>query len=100
MGGQTVLVLAPLSVKPEFQRQVVGPTLIRRAHRLAKELGYQYSLVLGSGLCYPKFGYIPAEQLGVTPPEGIPSANLMAVKLQKSAKPLSGTVTYAKEFGL
>lgn len=70
--------------------------MIRRAHSLAKELGYQYFLVLGSGLYYPKFGYIPAEQLGVTLPEGIPSANLMA----KSAKPLSGTVTYAKEFGL
>lgn len=61
VGGQTILALAPLSVKPEFQKRGVVSSLIRRAHRFAKELSYQYSLVLGSELYYPKFGYIPAE---------------------------------------
>lgn len=35
VGGETVLALAPLSVKPAFQRQGVGTALIRAAHSTA-----------------------------------------------------------------
>lgn len=100
VGKSEVLVLAPLSVRPLYQRQGVGSALITEGHRIAKTLGYQYSLVLGSELYYPRFGYIPAEELGVIVPDGIPSANFMAMKLQANAQPLNGTVIYAKEFGL
>src|SRR5699024_8518524 len=75
VGEDTVLVLAPLSVKPKFQRQGVGTALIEQGHKIARELGYSYSLVLGSEKYYPRFGYIPAEQLGIQVPEGIPSPN-------------------------
>lgn len=100
VGGSEVLALAPLSVKPEFQRQGVGTALINEGHRIAGKLGYQYSIVMGSELYYPKFGYIPAERLGISAPEGVPSVNFMAIKLQENAKPISGPVVYAKEFGL
>lgn len=100
VGNDEVLVLAPLSVKPKFQKQGIGTALISEGHRIAKELGYQYSLVLGSELYYPKTGYIPAEQLGIDVPQGIPSDNFMAIKLQENAKAISGAVTYSKEFGL
>lgn len=33
VGDDTVLVLAPLSVKPEFQRQGVGTALMNKAHK-------------------------------------------------------------------
>ena len=33
-------------------------------------------------------------------PEGIPSANFMALRLREGAEPLSGAVAYAPEFGL
>jgi len=100
VGEDTVLVLAPLSVSPECQRQGVGTALMHEAHRIAKELGYQYSLVLGSELYYPRVGYLPAEQFGVEVPAGMPAINFMAMKLQENAKPIRGAVTYAKEFGL
>ena len=100
VGGDEVLVLAPLSVKPIYQRKGIGMALIAEGHKIAKDLGYQYSLVLGSKLYYPKSGYLPAEQLGVIPPKGIPSANFMAIKLQEQAKPIHGEVTFAKEFGI
>lgn len=96
--GQTILALATLSVKPEFQRQ--GAALISRADRLAKQSGYQHSSVLGSKPYYPQFGYIPARQLEITPLEGIRSPNLMAVKLQENAILLGSPVIYAKDFGL
>ena len=100
VGEDTVLVLAPLSVKPKFQRQGVGTALIEQGHKIARELGYSYSLVLGSEKYYPRFGYIPAEQLGIQVPEGIPSPNFMAMKLREEGAPISGAVTYPEEFGM
>lgn len=100
IGNDTVLALAPLSVKPEFQRLGVGTALMNKAHKIAKELGYQYSLVLGSEFYYPRVGYLPAEQFGVIVPEGIPSENLMILKLDENAESIGGEVTYAKEFGM
>lgn len=100
VGEDTVLVLAPLSVVPEFQKQGVGTALIKEGHKVAKALGYEYSLVLGSEVYYPRFGYVPAVQFGVELPEGMPSENFMAIKLQDNRKSISGLVVYAKEFGI
>lgn len=102
VGNDTVLVLAPLSVNPQYQRQGVGTALMNKAHSIAKELGYLYSLVLGSEFYYPRIGYLPAEQFGIEVPDGVPSKNFMAMKLQENTKPahISGSVVYAKEFGL
>ena len=100
VGGALVLVLAPLSVRPEFQRQGVGTALMERAHEIARARGEDYVLVLGSQDYYPRAGYRPAEELGAAVPEGIPSANFMALRLREYAEPLSGAVAYAPEFGL
>ena len=45
---QEELALAPLVVLPEYQKQGIGRTLIQEGHKKAKELGYHYSVVLGS----------------------------------------------------
>lgn len=100
VGDTTVLVLAPLSVRPQYQRQGVGTALMEKAHRTAGSLGSPYSLVLGSETYYPRAGYRPAEQFGIEVPEGFPSANFMALKLREDAPPLHGSVVYAKEFGI
>ena len=100
VGGAPVLVLAPLSVRPEFQRRGVGTALMERAHEIAGARGEDYVLVLGSQDYYPRAGYRPAEELGAAVPEGIPSANFMALRLREGAEPLSGAVAYAPEFGL
>lgn len=100
VGSREVLALAPLSVKPEYQKQGVGAALITEGHRIAAELGYEYSLVLGSELYYPRFGYVPAVKMGVMLPEGFPSENFMAIKLQKDASLLDGSIIYAREFGI
>ena len=100
VGSDTVLVLAPLSVLPAYQKQGVGSALIREGHRIAKAAGYGYSLVLGSEHYYPRFGYIPAEEWGIEVPEGIPAVNFMAIRLREDAKPIRGSVTYPEEFGL
>ena len=98
VGQDIVLVLAPLSVSPKFQRQGVGTALIREGHRIARERGYRYSLVLGSETYYPRSGYLPAAQFGIQIPDGMPEANFMAIPLQEQAGPISGAVSYAEEF--
>lgn len=100
VGIDTVLVLAPLSVSPKHQKQGVGTALILEGHRIAKELEYGYSLVLGSEKYYPRVGYLPADSLGISVPEGIPSQNFMAIRLHENAASIGGAVTYAKEFGM
>lgn len=100
VNDQEVLVLAPLSVKPQYQKQGVGTALIVEGHKIAKRLGYQYSVVLGSETYYPRVGYVPAQRLGIEVPEGIPSENFMAIQLQENAQPIRGAITYAEEFGM
>lgn len=100
VGGVTVLILAPLSVRPAFQRMGVGTALIQEGHKIAIALGYPYSLVLGSETYYPRSGYRPAEEFGIEVPAGIPSANFMAIRLREDAEPLSGHVVYPREFGI
>lgn len=99
VGEHVALALAPLSVAPTWQRRGIGTALIREGHRIAQELGYDYSVVLGSDEYYPRVGYVPAEALGILPCFDVPSENFMACKLREDAPAISGVVTYAKEFG-
>lgn len=98
--GKTVLALAPLSVLPECQRSGVGTALISAGHDIARGLGYEYSVVLGSELYYPKYGYVPADELGIFPPFDVPRENFMAIRLRDDAEQISGVLEYAKEFGI
>lgn len=100
IGDTTALALAPLSVSPDCQRQGVGTALIEQGHRIGAELGYPYSVVLGSEIYYPKSGYRPAEEFSIEIPEGVPAENYMAIKLLPQAKPVHGKVVYAAEFGM
>lgn len=98
IGKTTQLSLAPLSVLPPFQRQGIGTALIQEGHRIAKELGYAYSIVLGSETYYPRLGYAPASLYGIRPPFEVPDANFMAFPLRIPAPQISGVLEYAPEF--
>ena len=100
VGNATVLVLAPLSVLPVYQRQGIGTALIKEGHRVAGALGYDYSVVLGSEKYYPRVGYLPAEQFGILPSFEVPSKNFMAYKIKEDAPSICGTLKYAKEFDI
>lgn len=100
IGDAAVLALAPLSVLPEYQRQGIGTALIREGHRIAGELGYGYSVVLGSETYYPRAGYLPADTFGIKAPFDVPRENFMACRLTENAPAVRGTVRYAKEFGI
>ena len=100
IGNHEELALAPLAVLPEYQKQGIGSKLIQQGHKIAKELGYHYSIVLGSETYYPKFGYVPAIQYGIKAPFEVSNENFMAIKLNDTDVEIKGTVQYAKEFGI
>lgn len=100
IGKYEELALAPLAVLPEYQRQDIGSKLIKEGHKIAKEMGYHYVVVLGSDKYYPKFGYEKASKYGIKPPFNVPDENFMVIKLNDLRKGIKGTVKYAKEFGI
>ena len=100
IGKQEELALAPLGVLPEYQKQGIGRTLIQEGNKKAKELGYHYSVVLGSDKYYPKFGYVSAKEYGIVAPFDVADENFMAIKLNDTDIEIKGIVQYAKEFGI
>jgi len=54
--------LAPVAVRPEFQKQGIGGELIREGLKVCLQLGYDSVIVLGHPEYYPKFGFEPASK--------------------------------------
>lgn len=96
------LVLAPVSVLPEFQKMGIGGQLIRAGHQKAIELGFHSAILLGHPEYYPRFGYKPASIWGIKSPIPLPSDDVfMAVELTDGALTnVSGTVVFPPEFGI
>jgi len=95
------LVLAPVSVLPQFQKMGIGGQLIRAGHEKAKELGFQSAILLGHPEYYPRFGYKPASTWGIKTQIPLPSDDVfMAVELTDGALTgVSGMVVFPPEFG-
>lgn len=93
------LSLAPLSVRPSFQRHGIGAALIEEAHKRAAELNYETVLVLGHKDYYPRFGYKKAEDFGITFPFEVPPEFCMVKELTPgAASRAAGQVKYPKAF--
>jgi predicted N-acetyltransferase YhbS len=95
------LVLAPVSVLPEFQKMGIGGQLIRAGHQKAFELGFQSVILIGHPEYYPRFGYKPASTWGIKTHYELPSDDVfMAVELTDGALTgVSGMVVFPPEFG-
>lgn len=100
IGAHTELVLAPLSVLPAYQRQGFGQALMAEGHRIAKNLGFHYAIVLGHPAYYAKAGYRPASLYGIQAPFAVADENFMALKLDPLAPPQQGIVQYDPVFGI
>ena len=44
---ETILALAPLAVKPCFQKSGIGTALVKKGHTLAAKAGFAYAAVWG-----------------------------------------------------
>lgn len=76
-----ILGFGPLSVLPEFQRHGVGGALLRHSVREAARLGYRAVVIFGHPDYYPRFGFRPASEFGLTAPDGSSPDAMMALEL-------------------
>lgn len=90
--------LAPLSVRPEFQKKEIGTKLMDEGHKIAKKLGYEFSIVMGHPSYYPRVGYLKASIFEIKAPFDVPDEVFMALNLSDKEIQLDGTVEYEKEF--
>ena len=62
-----VLALGPLSVRPDCWRRGIGKALMHTVIGAADALGEPLVALLGSTKYYPRFGFRPAGEYGITP---------------------------------
>jgi putative acetyltransferase len=68
VGGAPAVALAPVAVAPQAQGSGVGSAMVRELLRRAAEAGERLVVVLGEPAYYNRFGFVPAEKLGVEGP--------------------------------
>ncbi|MGB2875340.1 MAG: N-acetyltransferase [Gaiellaceae bacterium] len=89
-----LLELGPISVAREHQGVGIGSALVREALRRVDLRGEPLVLVLGHPTYYPRFGFRPAAELGITPPEGIADEAFMAIPLRAYDPAVRGRVVF------
>lgn len=92
IGNINGVILAPLSIHPEYQRQGIGTKLVLEGHRIAKQLGYSASVLIGHANYYPRFGYERLSKYGISYEPEMPDENSLGIQLVEGAfSNLSGT---------
>lgn len=98
-GPRRVLSLAPLAVRPGRQRDGIGIALTQKALELAEERGEPLVIVLGHPAYYPRFGFEPARQHGIEPPDpNFSDEAFMLVRLRAYDPNIRGTISYPAAF--
>jgi putative acetyltransferase len=77
--------LAPMSVLPGFQRQGIGSRLVEAGLERCREKEITAIFVLGHPEYYPRFGFTPASDLGITCEYDVPPEYFMALELVPGA---------------
>ena len=96
-----VVSLSPVSVRPDVQRRGVGSALIRSAIERADQRGEPLIVLEGSPAYYPRFGFRPARELGITItlPSWAPEDAAMAYPLARYRPEINGHDVYPPAFG-
>jgi putative acetyltransferase len=74
--------LAPMAVKPAYQRKGVGSALVLAGLGRCKQEGFVAVVVLGHAHYYPRFGFAPATRFGIRSEYDVPDDVFMALELQ------------------
>ncbi|UTV27245.1 GNAT family N-acetyltransferase [Photobacterium atrarenae] len=91
--------LAPMAVRPDYQRQGVGLALLEEAKSILAELGYPVVVVLGHSDYYPKSGFVRASKHGLQCAWPVPDEAFMVLELVPGTLACrQGKVAYSPEF--
>ena len=77
-----LLLLSPVAVKTELQRQHISKELIEYGLERARELGYKAIIVEGNPMNYRSRGFVTSEPFGITAHEsvGLPAPECLMVQ--------------------
>ncbi len=98
--ASTALALGPIGVLPAEQRRGIGGRLIRAGLTVAAGTDYPLVVVLGHPEYYPRFGFEPAGELGITAPFEVPPEAWMVRLLPADDGTARGEVRYPPEWGV
>ena len=91
--------LAPLSVRPQYQCVGVGGQLVRAGLEECRRSGYSAVVLVGHPEYYPRFGFVPADTMGLECEFPVPREAFMVIELEAGALAgLAGVVRYRAEF--
>jgi putative acetyltransferase len=90
--------LGPLGVLPELQGTGVGSALVHATLAAADAIGQRGVVLLGHPTYYPRFGFGPAVDHGITPPQDWGPAYFMLRTLGAWGDGLTGAFRYAPAF--
>jgi predicted N-acetyltransferase YhbS len=80
-----VLCAGPISVIPEFQKKGIGTKLLNESIAIAKHLGYSGMILFGHPDYYHRFGFVNAQNYGITTKEGMNFEPFMVLELYPNA---------------
>ena len=88
----SIVILAPLAIVPDAQKQGIGGKLIEKGLELLSKSGVDLVFVLGHPEYYPRYGFKPAGDLGFEAPYPIPDVHANAWMVQALRSGVIGTV--------
>ena len=92
--------LAPMAIRPEFQRKGIGSALVTRGIDECLQIGCEAVVVLGHPQFYSRFGFQSASRFQITSEYDVPDEYFMAKEIVPDAlKGVSGVVKYHEAFG-
>ncbi len=94
----SVLALAPVAVRPEFQGQGVGSALVRAGLAVAEARAEALVIVLGHPQFYARFGFEPSVRYGIQSPFPVPEAVFRVKPLSGYQPWYQGRVSYPAAF--
>jgi predicted N-acetyltransferase YhbS len=101
-GARRVLQVGPLAVLPSHQRRGVGSALMEETIRIADARGEPLLLLEGNPKYYERFGFTPADAVGIEPPPETPGPQYFMIRPLAGYEPaFRGRAIYPPEtFGI
>lgn len=99
VGSLVGAALGPMAVLPAWQRKGVGSRLVERGLERLRTVECSFVVVIGHPDFYPRFGFQPAGDYGLTCGWDVPAEAFMVLVLNPDvAERLAGVAEYRGEF--
>ena len=96
VGGAPAVLLGPIAVRPDFEGEGIGGSLVTRGLDAARLAGHGHVIAVGSAGYLGRFGFQAAVDVGLPVPEGIPAERYLSLRLdhaERAERPIAKRAT-------